>query len=52
MNNFNRLLYTYRFILNKKILFDYNKRNAQNFVFLKKYVYLQYKKELKIQEIL
>ena len=36
MNSFNRLLYTYRFIFNRKILFDYNRKNAQNFVFSKK----------------
>ena len=33
MNSFNRLLYTYRIIFNRKILYDYNKKNAQNFVF-------------------
>lgn len=36
MNSFNRLSYTYRFIFNRKILYDYNRKNAQNFVFSKK----------------
>ena len=35
MNSFNRLLYTYRFIFNRKILFDNNKR-CSKFCVLKK----------------
>lgn len=36
MNNFNKLLYTYKSIFNRKTLYDYNKKNAKKFVFQKK----------------
>lgn len=42
MNNFNRLLYTYILIFNKKILSDYNKKNVQRFCILKKMPNLAY----------
>jgi hypothetical protein len=35
MNSFNRLSYTYRFILIEKILFDYNKKMLKNLCFQK-----------------
>jgi hypothetical protein len=35
MNNFNRLSYTYRFILIEKILFDYNRKGSKFCVFKK-----------------
>lgn len=40
MNNFNRLSYTYRFILIEKILFDYNKKMLKILCFQKKCLYL------------
>lgn len=43
MNSFNRLLYTYRFIINRKYYMIIIK-DAQNFVFWKKYLHLQYRK--------
>ena len=49
MNSFNRLSYTYRFIFNRKILFD-NNRRCSKFYVLKKNAYIwQYrKKQLKL----
>lgn len=35
MNSFNRLLYTYRFIFNRKILFDYNRKMLKILYFQK-----------------
>lgn len=47
MNSFNRLLYTYRSIINRKIIYNYNRNNAQNFMFSKKnsYIYNTEKKQ-------
>ena len=39
MNSFNRLLYTYRFIFNRKILFDNNEK-CSKFCVLKKNTYI------------
>lgn len=44
MNSFNRLSYTYRYIFNRNILFN-NNRRCSKFCVLKKYLYLQYRKK-------
>ena len=46
MNSFNRLLSLYiDLFLIENILYDYSKKNEQNFRILKKCVYLQYRKK-------
>ena len=44
MNSFNRLSYTYIFILNKKRIYNYNRKMPEILYFEKKCVYLQYRK--------
>lgn len=52
MNSFNRLLLSYiDLFLIDKILYDYNKKNAQNFVFSKKMpIFVIQKKTIKTHD--
>lgn len=43
MNSFNRLSYTYRFILIEKILFDYNGKMPKFCVLKKMRIFVMYK---------